>query len=758
MTTIVTCGCYSGKSVRKLVTKKTFTVEKNPVMMHTMNNIVTTKEYQAQGINGPYLTNSDVSYNPSCAFSSKPAQQHQDARNQREGSCQTEDSDHHVDSKSSHSQNQPQYLYPNQSKASNMPLQGTSTSGHSHRMDTSHLNAYESSQCGAQVSQGNINSLNLSNRSSMMNWDCGHSVSSSLPCSTGSGIHGAWISSQNFASPPGRNRNPNMSSKTDQCNVVTSTVGASQPRQSVPSNQTIFSTNVATSVVNNGTVSSATRDQTGTTADSSNSGSNPLSPISSQQNSVSPHQSENFFFHSTPNGTGIPSTGSRVVDPSGFSPFLAGYASPMGMMNSCSGPSGISASAVNSWGYSPYVTNNNSSFKSNLGANRFSPYPATVSNRDASHKTPKPTMPMTVRIAQLTSWCIHTQNYFLLSQYHVQAAAVESNRYTALLQQSSPGQVKSINLTYDQYHKQLLDQLERDLQKGLCQPRLLMSGGSSPVSAGGSQANASASSQQNVRDAKSVGDSSNLNVSSFSGESQQKYFGIKSSANGSKPDGTGISPDIQSPTVAQTQTSPVSASVIVGRSVSSNQNVAQSCNITPGIARQLTSSLASTQSQAMQSVQVIPSTNQNTTRLSPEPPETHGLSPQNAAYSPSITPESSSTKACERLNSLPHNVFVNAAKEILLKWYERNYSHPYPSFHTCRIMAEATGMTVDQVKKWFSNRRQRDHNTKHVEEITAARRSRTKMWSEEQEEAQLRKDVEEILNSKKSELDEVNLP
>lgn len=66
------------------------------------------------------------------------------------------------------------------------------------------------------------------------------------------------------------------------------------------------------------------------------------------------------------------------------------------------------------------------------------------------------------------------------------------------------------------------------------------------------------------------------------------------------------------------------------------------------------------------------------------------------------------------------------AIRIMTNWYERNSEHPYPSYETAEVMAKAGGITVEQVKKWFANRRLRLGHTKHITQIAKRRkRSRT---------------------------------
>ena len=66
---------------------------------------------------------------------------------------------------------------------------------------------------------------------------------------------------------------------------------------------------------------------------------------------------------------------------------------------------------------------------------------------------------------------------------------------------------------------------------------------------------------------------------------------------------------------------------------------------------------------------------------------------------------------------------AEVAVRILTSWYERNIEHPYPSHDTTQILATSGNITVEQVQKWFSNRRMRDRNTKPLR-VIAARRKR----------------------------------
>ena len=61
--------------------------------------------------------------------------------------------------------------------------------------------------------------------------------------------------------------------------------------------------------------------------------------------------------------------------------------------------------------------------------------------------------------------------------------------------------------------------------------------------------------------------------------------------------------------------------------------------------------------------------------------------------------------------------------KVMTSWYERNMEHPYPTYETTKVLAKAGNITIEQVQKWFSNRRMRDRNTKPLR-LIAARRKR----------------------------------
>ena len=85
-----------------------------------------------------------------------------------------------------------------------------------------------------------------------------------------------------------------------------------------------------------------------------------------------------------------------------------------------------------------------------------------------------------------------------------------------------------------------------------------------------------------------------------------------------------------------------------------------------------------------------------------------------------------STKKVKRIVR-PSHVKSNlgpVSVRIMENWYKRHQEHPYPSYDAAEVMAKAGNISVEQVKKWFANKRRRLHNTNTLTEI-ARRRKRT---------------------------------
>ena len=67
-------------------------------------------------------------------------------------------------------------------------------------------------------------------------------------------------------------------------------------------------------------------------------------------------------------------------------------------------------------------------------------------------------------------------------------------------------------------------------------------------------------------------------------------------------------------------------------------------------------------------------------------------------------------------------VLNSLSVRIMDSWYKRNLRHPYPSLETAEVLASAGKITVEQVKKWFANKRLRNHNTRGKKELAKLRR------------------------------------
>lgn len=89
-------------------------------------------------------------------------------------------------------------------------------------------------------------------------------------------------------------------------------------------------------------------------------------------------------------------------------------------------------------------------------------------------------------------------------------------------------------------------------------------------------------------------------------------------------------------------------------------------------------------------------------------------------------PSTESVPEVSRMQTVKSTSTNPIAIRIMTNWFERNREHPYPSYDTAEVMAKAGGISVEQVKKWFANKRRRHGLTKHITEIAKRRkRSRT---------------------------------
>ena len=69
-----------------------------------------------------------------------------------------------------------------------------------------------------------------------------------------------------------------------------------------------------------------------------------------------------------------------------------------------------------------------------------------------------------------------------------------------------------------------------------------------------------------------------------------------------------------------------------------------------------------------------------------------------------------------------HAQLPDIAVSIMTSWYQANREHPYPLYAASEVIASRGGnISVEQVKKWFANRRMRNRNTKTLAQIALRR-------------------------------------
>lgn len=92
----------------------------------------------------------------------------------------------------------------------------------------------------------------------------------------------------------------------------------------------------------------------------------------------------------------------------------------------------------------------------------------------------------------------------------------------------------------------------------------------------------------------------------------------------------------------------------------------------------------------------------------------------------SPVPMCTSTPKPKRKTALEHHKtkISSVATSIMNTWYESHEEHPYPDHDTCIALAKAGYVQVEQVKKWFANKRMRSSNTKSLRDIAARRLGR----------------------------------
>lgn len=85
-----------------------------------------------------------------------------------------------------------------------------------------------------------------------------------------------------------------------------------------------------------------------------------------------------------------------------------------------------------------------------------------------------------------------------------------------------------------------------------------------------------------------------------------------------------------------------------------------------------------------------------------------------------LASRSESTKSSTTVRSRP--VLCRRSLKVLEQWYQSHLEHPYPTAQQVEQLAEVSNLTVEQVKKWFGNKRSRARNTRSLTEIAKVKR------------------------------------
>ena len=78
------------------------------------------------------------------------------------------------------------------------------------------------------------------------------------------------------------------------------------------------------------------------------------------------------------------------------------------------------------------------------------------------------------------------------------------------------------------------------------------------------------------------------------------------------------------------------------------------------------------------------------------------------------TAKSKNTKRYEPYIPRKRPMLSRRAVRMMEEWYATNYEHPYPNVFVVEDFAKTGGITNEQVKKWFANKRTRCKNTSRV--------------------------------------------
>lgn len=112
------------------------------------------------------------------------------------------------------------------------------------------------------------------------------------------------------------------------------------------------------------------------------------------------------------------------------------------------------------------------------------------------------------------------------------------------------------------------------------------------------------------------------------------------------------------------------------------------------------------------------------------PPSDGGLSPPTTPPACDSGPSPPARKCTRPAFPRPSIIkpLNQVATSIMTNWYNHHAEHPYPSYDAAEVMAKAGSISVEQVKKWFANKRRRAGNTKTLTEV-AHRRKRVRTES-----------------------------
>lgn len=64
------------------------------------------------------------------------------------------------------------------------------------------------------------------------------------------------------------------------------------------------------------------------------------------------------------------------------------------------------------------------------------------------------------------------------------------------------------------------------------------------------------------------------------------------------------------------------------------------------------------------------------------------------------------------------------AVKLMEEWYNRHLDHPYPDVNETDQLASTGGLSQEQVRKWFANKRNRSANTRSLTHIASVKRKR----------------------------------